>query len=136
MQGISGPNRISTSSVYPVAEISTASPGPVASFFNSIKSVSNSVMNRFTVHAAPSSPWDYDRRGGVEPTKSSFSASPSSASPSSKADTNRTRELSKAESLMNGFKHRSNPSAYRGVLNDSKEKSKQYHYDRASHPSR
>ncbi len=131
MQGISGQNRISTSSVYPVAEISTASPGPVASFLSSLRSVSNSVMNRFTVHAAPSSPWNYDRRGGVDPTKSSFSASPTP-----KAGANTTRESSKAESLKNACKYLNNPSAYRGVVNDSREKSKQYYHDKASCPSR
>jgi len=86
-------------------------------------------MNRFTAHAAPSSPWNYDRRGGVDPTKSSFSASP-------KAGANTTRESSKTESLKNACKYFNNPSAYKGVVNDSREKSKQYYYDKASHPSR
>jgi len=131
MQGISGQNRISTSSVYPVAEISTASQGPVASFLNSLRSVSNSVMNRFTVHAAPSSPWNYDRRGGVAPTKSS-----SSTSPSPKVGANTTRESSKAETLKNAIKYFNYPSAYRSVVNDSKEKSKQHYYDKVSNPSR
>ncbi|MCX8958485.1 hypothetical protein [Erwinia psidii] len=129
MQGISGQNRISTSSVYPVAEISTASPGPVASFLNGLRSVSNSVMNRFTVHAAPSSPWNYDRRGGVRPTESSFSASP-------KVGANTTRESLKAEYKKNASEYRNNPSSFRGVLNNTSEKCRQHHYDKRSHPSR
>lgn len=130
MQGIRGQNAISILLGSSSAGTNAAPSDSVAScFVNSFSRACNTVINRSTVHDTHSSPWHNERRGDHYLSKYS---SPTS----SKAGKNITKKLLKAEYKKNAGESRDNLSSYRGMLNNTNEKYREYSYDKPNYLSR